>query len=122
MGVSVTRREWERKLRALAASLGRIAFTDHARKRDPEAGKIPRDIRTAQACLLMGAITEGPSPDIKLANGWKGKVSRDADGKVTEVACVIVLDAEKGDWILVITGYQSVSPRGSGRRRPDKSS
>jgi hypothetical protein len=122
MEATVKRREWERKLREVAAKLGRITFTDHAKKRDPKAGKKPIDVRTAQACLLKGVVTEDPSLDIKLANGWKGKVSRDADGVVTEVACVLVLDEENGDWILVITGYQSVSPRSSGRRRPNRNS
>lgn len=115
-------REWERKLREAAADLGRITFTKHAKTRDPKAGKKPIDIRTAQECLSKGVVTEEPSADIKVANGWKGKVSRDADGMVTEVACVLVLDEERGDWILVITGYQSVSPRSSGRKRPSKSS
>lgn len=81
---------------------------------------MPIDIRTAQACLREGVVIEGPSRDIKLIDGWTGKVSRDADGMVTEVACVLVLDEEDGDWILVITGYQCVPARRSGRKRPDR--
>ena len=116
----VHRTAWGRKLREVARELGRITFTDHARSRDPKAGKMPIDIRTAQACLREGVVIEGPSRDIKLIDGWTGKVSRDADGMVTEVACVLVLDEEDGDWILVITGYRCVPARRSGRKRPDR--
>lgn len=85
-----------------ALALGdRIAFTLHAKKRNPAAGKFPLTREQVKNCLIHGVITEGPSPDIKAANGWKMRLTRLREQEEHEVACVLIVD--RG--VLVITGY-----------------
>ena len=95
-----------KSVRKLAES-DRIAFTEHARKRDPARGKFPLTREQVRNCLIHGVITEGPSQDIKEPNGWKMRITRVRDQEEHEVVCVLVVDKN----VLIITGY------GYGRRQ-----
>jgi hypothetical protein len=90
-------------IRALAKDRDKVRFTRHARKRDPEAGKPPISERQAVQCLLSGFLTEDPTPDISLTNGWKFTCQRTADETMTVVAGVVVPETK----ILVITAYEN---------------
>jgi len=54
----------------------RIAFTSHAKKRNPVGGKFPLTREQVRNCLIHGVITEGPAPDIKEPGGWKMRITR----------------------------------------------
>lgn len=80
---------------------GKLALTDHAKNRDPKRGKYPLTREQIGNCLLNGTITEGPAPDIKIADGWKVTVTRFRSDEKHEVAAVLIVEKR----ILVITGY-----------------
>ena len=83
------------------ATAGHIAFTKHAEVRNPQQGKYPLTREQIKNCLLNGAITEGPSPDIKITDGWKITVTRFRGDEKHEVAAVLIETLR----VLVITGY-----------------
>jgi hypothetical protein len=91
----------KRAVRKLAEA-DQIAFTDHAKIRDPARGKLPLTREQVKNCLIHGVITEGPAQDIKEPNGWKMRVTRLRDQEKHEVACVLVIDKH----VLIITGYE----------------
>lgn len=80
---------------------GRMAFTEHAKARDPSRGKYPLTREQIRNCLLNGSITEGPFPDIKVTDGWKVTVTRFKADEKHEVAAVLIVEKN----VLVITGY-----------------
>jgi hypothetical protein len=47
-------------------------------------------------------VSEGPSPDVKEAGGWKGKITSAEPGAVTEIACVVVPETK----IVIVTAYE----------------
>ncbi len=85
---------------ALALS-DRIAFTTHAKRRNPASGKFPLTREQVKNCLIHGVVTEGPAPDIKEPNGWKMRITRLRDQERHEVACVLMIEKR----VLIITGY-----------------
>ena len=94
-------------MRALAKA-GKIHHTKHADIRDPRRGKFPLTREQIANCLLVGTITEGPAPDIKLQDGWKLTVTRFKADEKHEVAAVLVAQKSADgaeEYILVITGY-----------------
>lgn len=96
----MNRGDARKAIRALAAR-DRIAFTLHAKTRDPGAGKFPLTREEVKNCLIHGVITEGPVRDIREPDGWKMRVTRLREEEEHEVACVLMLD-----WgVLVITAY-----------------
>lgn len=80
---------------------GKFALTTHAKIRDPKRGKYPLTREQIGNCLLNGTITEGPIPDIKIADGWKVTVTRFKSDEKHEVAAVVIVERR----VLVITGY-----------------
>ena len=96
----MNRSDARKAIRSLALS-DRIAFTLHAKKRNPIAGKFPLTREQVKNCLIHGVITEGPAPDIKVVNGWKVRVTRLREQEEHEVACVLVIE----EGVLIITGY-----------------
>jgi hypothetical protein len=99
----LNRKDAQAEIWRLSADRSTLRFTTHALVRDPKSGKHPITERQAALCLQNGRISEGPSPDIKLANGWKFTMHRKGEEADTTVAGVLV-PAEK---ILVITGYET---------------
>ena len=87
-------------VRALAAS-SRIAFTLHAKTRNPAARKFPLTREQVKNCLIHGVITEGPVPDIREPDGWKMRITRLREQEAHEVACVLIPEQN----VLIITGY-----------------
>lgn len=98
----MTRDEAQTEIRRLAANRDNLRFTTHARGRSPEAGKYPISERQVAQCLQNGFLVGNPTPDIKLADGWKFTCRRAHEETVTEVAGVVVPER----MILVITGYE----------------
>jgi len=99
------------KALALARDLARrdkIAFTTHAKKRNPKAGKYPLSREQVKECVLRGQITEGPYPDVG-NSGWKFTMKRFADTENHEAVLIIKEDVLV---ILVVTAYAT-----SGKRR-----
>jgi hypothetical protein len=94
-------RSGARKLVKAFALGDRIAFTLHAKTRDPAAGKFPLTREQVKNCLIHGVITEGPAPDIREPNGWKMRITRLREQEEHEVACVLIVD----QGVLIITGY-----------------
>ena len=90
----------KKAIRKLAES-DRIAFTQHAKRRDPAVGKFPLTREQVKNCLIHGVITEDPTPDIREPGAWKMRVTRMRDREEHEVACVLIVDRN----VLVITGY-----------------
>jgi hypothetical protein len=103
MDISMTRDDALAEIREVASHRDKIIFTTHALIRDPKKGKHPITERQAAQCLQQGFLTENPTPDIKLANGWKFTCRRMQEEVVITVAGVIV-PATK---IVVITGYET---------------
>ncbi|HEV8389443.1 MAG TPA: hypothetical protein VGQ35_06360 [Dongiaceae bacterium] len=87
-------------VRALALG-DRIAFTLHAKRRDPAGGKFPLTREQVKNCLIHGVVTEGPARDIKEPDGWKMRITRFRDRERHEVACVLIVEKN----VLVVTGY-----------------
>jgi hypothetical protein len=79
----------------------RIAFTEHAKNRDPGRGKFPLTREQVKNCLIHGVITEGPAQDIREPEGWKMRITRLRDKEEHEVACVLLVEKN----VLIITGY-----------------
>lgn len=98
----MTRNGAQTEIRRLATDRDKIRFTDHALKRDPGKGKHPISERQTVNCLLSCILHEDPTPDLKLANGWKFTAQRTQEETTTTVAGVLVVDTR----ILVITGYE----------------
>lgn len=90
-------------IRKLAADRSRLKFTCHALKRKPEKGKYPVSERQVAQCLQNCVVTEDPSPDIKLANGWKFTCERPMEEATIVVAGVLVPER----MILVVTAYEN---------------
>ena len=90
----------KKAVRKLAES-DQIAFTLHAKLRNPAAGKFPLTREQVKNCLIHGVITEGPAPDIKEADGWKMRITRLRETEQHEVACVLIVEKN----VLIITGY-----------------
>ena len=80
---------------------GKMALTDHAKNRDPTRGKYPLTGEQIRNCLSNGSISEGPTPDIREANGWKVTVTRYKADEKHEVATVPIVEKK----VLVITAY-----------------
>lgn len=109
----MTRIGAQTEIRRLAADRSRVIPTEHALKRDPGKGKHPISEREAADCLRQCILDEDPTPDLKLANGWKFTCHRRQEGATTTVAGVLV----PGQRIVVITGYEEW--HFSRRLRPD---
>lgn len=90
----------KRAVRKLAEA-DQIAFTAHAKIRDPARGKFPLTREQVKNCLMHGVITEGPTQDIREQNGWKMRITRLRDQEEHEVACVLIVEKH----VLIITGY-----------------
>lgn len=114
----MTRNEALQEIRRLAEERSNLRFTAHALERAPKLGKLPITERQAVLCLQKGFFSEQPSPDIKLAGGWKFTMQRNADDIQTVVAGVLV----PGRLILVVTGYENcIAPRRpAGARRNEE--
>ena len=93
---------------------GRVALTLHAKERDPARGKYPLTREQITNCLLQGAISEGPVPDIRETNGWKVTVTRFKADEKHEVAAVLIIEKR----VLVITGYGWEKRVRRGRKLP----
>jgi len=106
------RKRAEAHIRFLAEA-DRIAPLPHALVRSPEAGKYPLTREQMKLCLLKGALTEGPVPDIREAEGWKFTMRRVLDEERYEVAGVLIVEKK----VLVITGYGLDA---TGRRKPKR--
>jgi hypothetical protein len=96
----VNRSDAKKAVRALALS-DRIAFTLHAKTRNPAAGKFPLTREQVRNCLIHGVVTEGPAPDIREPDGWKMRITRLREQEAHEVACVLIPERN----VLVITAY-----------------
>ncbi len=104
------KRRAEEQIHEIANSdSGRVFLYKHAKKRDPEIGKLPLTKPQMTGVLACGRITEGPSPDSIVANGWKFTMTRAMNMHTYYVAGVLVPD----DTVLVITGYEDISNRAS---------
>ena len=59
------------------AADGRVFLTEHAKRRNPAAGKKPLTIIEITSVLEKGQITEGPTEDIEVETGgssrWSGR-------------------------------------------------
>jgi hypothetical protein len=77
---------------------------EHARIRDPKAGKYPiSDIAMINCINAASAmVTEGPAPDLKQAGGWKARITASEPGKITHIACVILPNT----LAIVVTAYE----------------
>ena len=97
---SMNKADARKAVRTLAAG-DRIAFTSHAKERNPAGGKFPLTREQVKNCLMHGVVTEGPAPDIKEPDGWKMRITRLRAEEEHEVACVLIVDKN----VLIITGY-----------------
>jgi hypothetical protein len=111
----MNRKQVETEIHRLALTADNVFLQRHAGVRNPAAGKPPLTKPEIVNVLRAGHITEGPSQDIKVKNGWKFTMVRVIDGHTFEVVGVLVPQ----DSILVITGYEVQSARSIRRpRRP----
>lgn len=85
-------------VRELAADSGNVVFHPHALKRMRTRHVTPKEVI---ACLLKGAITEGPALGIKGA--WELAVERTNAGRRLRVALAIDLPTR----LIVITVYDT---------------
>ncbi|GEM_PF-3215819 len=103
----------KRAIIALARD-GKLALTQHAKTRAPEAGKYPLTLEQIRNCLLYGNITEGPTPDFLAKSdkgAWKFAMERLRATERHTVAGVLIVETR----ILVITGFEWSKPV---RRKP----
>ncbi len=102
------RRQAEAEIHKIAASdSGQVFLLVHAKRRKPDIGKYPLTKAEIVSVLEAGRISEGPSPDLVVKDGWKFTMTRTSDGHTYCVAGVLVPETE----ILVITGYEDRSKR-----------
>jgi len=99
-GESVNRPAAEKAIRSQVRAR-KVALTNHAKTRNPSAGKYPLTGEQIRNCLLNGSITEGPFRDIKEEGGWRVTVTRFKEDEKHEVAAVLIVEKR----VLVITGY-----------------
>jgi hypothetical protein len=81
-----------------------VRLTRHAEVRNPGVGKLPLMKPEIVAVLREGIVTEGPFPDIRIADAWKFTMRRVYGLQKFEVAGVLLPEAN----ILVITGYKDI--------------
>jgi hypothetical protein len=110
----MNRAQAEAAIHALAET-GQVFLLEHAKHRKPSAGKLPLTKVEIVNVLRAGHITEGPSEDIGIADGWKFTMIRASDGHTFYVAGVVVPTKR----IVVITGYEDQGTKSVRRsRRP----
>jgi hypothetical protein len=93
--------------RIVAADDGRVFLSDHAGIRNPAIGKHPLTKQEILGVLATGLIDEGPSPDLKVPNGWKFRMRKSREKQTFYVVGVLVPETR----VLVITGYEDKSNR-----------
>jgi hypothetical protein len=108
----MNRSQAEKAIHALAES-GHVFLLEHAKRRQPAAGKLPLTKVEIVNVLRVGRITEGPSQDIEIADGWKFTMGRVSDGHTFYVAGVVV----PAKLIVIITGYEDHGTRSARRPR-----